>query len=136
MNNQSNNKNNSSSSRKPKGYWTKERCHEEALKYRTKSEFNAGSTSAYSATLQNKWFDEIAEHLVTDRKPKGYWTKERCHEIALQYDARNKFKTHNYNAYVCARLRGWLNEICSHMVPKREKLTWTKEKCHQEAKAT
>lgn len=79
----------SGSQRKPKGYWTKERCHAEALKYRTKSEFNSGSTSAYSATLQNKWFDEIAEHLVTDRKPKGDNLKRKLRiEFTITYRIR------------------------------------------------
>ena len=38
--------------RKPCNYWTKEKCHEEALKYNTKNEFDKNS-SAYA--LHIKW---------------------------------------------------------------------------------
>lgn len=45
--------------RKPKGYWTKERCQEEALKYESRSEFKKYSGSAYNIVKKNKWLDEL-----------------------------------------------------------------------------
>ncbi len=35
--------------RKPKNYWTKERCKEEALKYTSKSDFKKYNVGAYSS---------------------------------------------------------------------------------------
>lgn len=40
--------------KKPKGYWTKERCAEEALKYSTPDEFRKNAGSAY-VIAKKKW---------------------------------------------------------------------------------
>lgn len=47
----------------PKGYWTRERCQEEALKYNTRADFNKNSVSAYSKAWDCKWLDEICGHM-------------------------------------------------------------------------
>ena len=49
--------------RKPRGYWTKERCHEEALKYTTRNEFNINSNVSYTISRQNKWLNDICSHM-------------------------------------------------------------------------
>jgi len=48
---------------KPNNYWTKERCHEESLKYKTRSEFYRNSISAYSRSYRSKWLDEVCSHM-------------------------------------------------------------------------
>jgi predicted GIY-YIG superfamily endonuclease len=48
---------------KPKGYWTKERCKNEALKYDMKEKLRKGCPSAYTMSIKNKWFKEITEHM-------------------------------------------------------------------------
>ena len=63
--NQINNSNNNNSNiivhdlfkgkNKPKGYWSKEKCFDEALKYETKREFQAKSSSAFVTCFKNKW---------------------------------------------------------------------------------
>lgn len=42
---------------KPKGYWTKERCQEEASKYKNRNKFYENNKSAYSTSLKNGWLD-------------------------------------------------------------------------------
>lgn len=55
----------------PKGYWTKARCIEEALKYRTRSEFMQGAKGAYNMTHRNGWIDEVCAHMTQlKRRPK------------------------------------------------------------------
>jgi hypothetical protein len=49
--------------KKPNGYWTKAKCHEEALKYSTKKEFKQSCGSAYSTALREGWKDEICQHM-------------------------------------------------------------------------
>lgn len=49
---------------KPKGYWTKENCHKEAIKYNSRSKFQRGSRSAYQISLRNNWIDEICRHMM------------------------------------------------------------------------
>lgn len=44
--------------KKPNGYWTRERCEEEARKYNTKREFLKGCGAAHSASVRNGWLDD------------------------------------------------------------------------------
>lgn len=52
-----------------------------------------------------------------NRKPRNYWTKERCHEIALKYEHKRDFKKNNCSCYGAAQNHGWIDEICGHMKP-------------------
>lgn len=49
--------------KKPNGYWAKEKCKEQALKYKTKTEFYKKARVAYSVASSNKWLDEICSHM-------------------------------------------------------------------------
>lgn len=49
--------------RKPRGYWTFERCKEEALKYDSRSEFSRFSSSSYNAAYRNEWLDYLCNHM-------------------------------------------------------------------------
>lgn len=43
--------------------WTINLCHEQALRYKTKKEFELGSKNAYKAAVRNKWIDQICTHM-------------------------------------------------------------------------
>jgi len=96
-------------------YWTKERCKEEALKYSNITDFYKKSYSAYQSIIKNNWKVDTCSHIPETRKPRGYWTKEKCHEEALKYKYRNKFKINSRSAYTKAQKNKWLDEMCSHM---------------------
>jgi predicted GIY-YIG superfamily endonuclease len=98
-----------------KKIWTKEKCQEEALKYSSRSEFRKLSERAYNSSRLNGWLDEVCSHMIPLRNFKGYWTKERCQEIALKYNSRSEFGNNEPTAYSIARIRGWLKEVCDHM---------------------
>ena len=49
--------------RKPKGYWTKEKYIEEALKYKTKTDFWKNSGRAYNVAIELNILDEICSHM-------------------------------------------------------------------------
>lgn len=51
------------SNRKCRGYWTKEKCQIESLKYKKRSEFKSGSGGAYNFAKDNKFLDEICSHM-------------------------------------------------------------------------
>jgi len=101
--------------RKPRNYWTKEQCHHESLKYKTKSEFKNENKSAYKKALLNNWLDEICSHMKPLKKPNGYWTKERCQKEALKYKTKSEFYNNNNSAYSKALNNKWLDDICTHM---------------------
>ena len=51
---------------KYRGYWTKERCKREALKYETKKEFREKNISVYNKINKNKWF-EFYSHMKNSK---------------------------------------------------------------------
>jgi predicted GIY-YIG superfamily endonuclease len=116
--------------------WNKEICKNEALKYNYRREFKLNNRQAYNASVRNKWLDEVCSHMLPPiRKPDYYWTKERCMEVALKYKNRGEFEhSIDGSAHRVALKKGWLNEICSHMIfLHRPDGYWTKERCKEEA---
>lgn len=95
--------------KKPAGYWTKERCHEEALKYKSRYEFEKNSGSACKAARKNKWMNEICSHMLYKIKPNNYWTKEKCYEEYLKYG--KKLIEINRTVYEKCRTNNWLIEF-------------------------
>lgn len=107
---------------------SKERCHQESLKFKTKSEFKNGSPGAFGSAFKNKWLNEICSHMINpqkDYKEKGYWTKERCHQEALKYDYINLFKKECITVFNKAIKKGWIEDICSHMIDNVVKTKFT-----------
>lgn len=107
--------------------WTKEKCHEIALKYKTKTEFTINNWGAYLFAYRQGFLNEICLHMIEKNHK---WTKKECDEIASQYKSRAQFQNENTNAYMSALNHKWLNEICGHMSrPENHNKKWTKEKC-------
>lgn len=116
---------------RPRGYWSKERCQQEALKYYTRSEFANGSRGAYNKAHREGWLDEICANMINPTKPNGYWTKGRCQQEANKYKTRAEFHDCCQGAYSAAYKHNWLNDICLHMEPVKH--VFTKEECQIEA---
>ena len=116
-------------------HWSKEKCQEEALKYKNRNMFKNSCMSAYNKARKNGWLDEICSHMVYINKPSGYWNnKLLCQNEAMKYNTRFEFQKNSRSAYGSAKRNNWLNEICSHMIEvKKPSDYWTKEKCHEEA---
>jgi len=122
------------SKRKSPNYWTKEKCHEEALKYNTRKEFSQYSKTAARLSIKNGWNDEICSHMIRLRPKAIHWTKETCHIEALKYTSRSEFCTNSHGAYNWGLRKGILDEICAHMIPiKKPSGYWTKERCYEVA---
>ena len=49
--------------RLPNGYWTKEKCKEEAIKYKNRSSYSKNSNVSYLIASRNSWIDEICSHM-------------------------------------------------------------------------
>jgi predicted GIY-YIG superfamily endonuclease len=100
---------------KPKYYWTKERCYEEALKYNFRNEFKKNNNIAYKVSINNNWIDDITKHMVKKYKDKDYWTKENCQKEALKYNYKTDFIKNSPNYYQKSVKNNWIDDICSHM---------------------
>jgi predicted GIY-YIG superfamily endonuclease len=94
--------------------WTFEICQKEALKYKTRSDFQDNSHNAYAAAHQNKWM-QICDHMVYRRLPKGTWTYESCKQAALQCKTRSEFRLKASGAVKKAHKEGFYEEIVSHL---------------------
>ena len=116
--------------RKKKGYWTKEKCLEEAKKYNSRLEFYKSNCSAYSFANKNGWLDECIWFKQTQKLP-NYWTKEKCLEEAKKYKTIKDFEKGSKGACSSARKNHWIKDYTWFI-----KLTnfWNYETCYQEAK--
>ncbi len=101
--------------RKPSGYWTIEKCQEEAIKYKTKKDFRKNSISSYNTSYINKWLDKICKHM--EYLTKQRWFYENVKIEALKYSSRMEFKRKCSTAYNFCIKYQLLDEFCSHMKP-------------------
>lgn len=114
--------------------WTRNLCEKEAEKYNSRNEFKKQSGSAYRASIKNNWLDELCSHMNKKQtKPKGYWNRGKCMEVALKCKTRYEFQKKYLSAYTASLRNNWLDEICSHMKKIKPANYWTKEMCHQES---
>jgi len=98
--------------KKPKGYWTKERCQEEALKYNIISDFMNNSSSAYAEALRNKWTDIICSHMVRLRVVNSFWSKDECIKASKTCTTKAIFKKqYSYPYKICIK-NDWMNDLC------------------------
>lgn len=95
--------------------WTdKEVCHKEALKYKTRTEFQDNSNGAYTYAMRHGFLDEICSHMDTIYEVK--WnSKDACAKEALKYQRRVDFQRGSNSAYTYAMRHGYLDDICKHM---------------------
>lgn len=106
------------SNRKSNNYWTFEKCKEEALKYKTKKEFEKKSKSAYCIAIKNNWLYVICQHMIIKKRINGYWNNyDNCKKAALNCNSREDFKKKYGTAYRWAHKNGWLEDMYTHMKP-------------------
>lgn len=87
--------------------WTYESCYQEALKYKSRSEFKNHCASAYQTAIKKGWLDTWFEK---KRKPVGYWNEQTCYQEALKYKSRREFQRRCGSAYNAAWKNGWLDD--------------------------
>ena len=87
---------------KPVGYWTKEKCAEEALKYDTRNDFNKYSNSAYVKAANEKWLNEICDHMYRignkyNRCVYVYEFTDKSAYIGLTYNIEQRQRDRNFS---------------------------------------
>jgi len=120
----------------PHSYWTKERRHQEALKYKTRAAFHKGSAGAYQAALRTGCLEDICGHMSSPYETHGHWNiKENCEKEASKYDTMSAFKKGSPGAYASSRKNGWTEAICDHFASlQKNHGHWDiKENCEKEA---
>ena len=54
--------------KKPRNYWTKEKCIIESKKYKTRTEFSKKSSRAYQLCLKNNWINTYTKSNLYNKK--------------------------------------------------------------------
>lgn len=88
--------NHMTSSEKPNGYWTFERCKEEALKYKTRYEYFLNASGSHESARRNKWLDIVCSHML---KRVEKWTDEKCKIEFLKYINMTELRKNNNTVY-------------------------------------
>ena len=107
----------------PNNWWTKHRCHLEALKYPHRGLFQEGSPAAEVIARRNGWVDDICQHMTPapkgfqpDKPARLYYAKikngsEWVYKIGVtQRKMRHRFEQENIEYLV---LRTWLFKVGS-----------------------
>lgn len=113
----------------PGGYWTYDRCYEEAQKYKTLKDFSEYASGAKQRAVKNGW---IKDYTWLERSFR--WTKEECEKEARKYSVKKDFYQKSKDAYTAAVKYGWLSEFTWFVASKKPNGFWTKEKCETEAR--
>ena len=93
--------------------WGKTACRREALKYKSRGDFQNGSPSAYQAACMKHWLDEYTWFEVVHHSA---WTHDEFIAEARKYKTIKEFNQGNNGAAIAGRLRGWMKE-CTWFVP-------------------
>ena len=59
---------------------------------------------------RNGYLEEIKKFLTSNKKPNGFWTKEKIIESASQYTRLVDWRKSEPSAVVVARRNGWIKE--------------------------
>lgn len=97
--------------KKPKGYWTFERCKKEARKYTSRKAFQLGSKVAYQKSFRKKWLNSICSHMNQLKNPSNFWSNEKIQACANKCKTRREMGKRYSVAYAQACKLGILDEI-------------------------
>jgi len=107
---------------KPKGYWDKEHCIEEAKKYHNKGQWRKNSGSSYAIALKNNWLDICCAHMtkLQNQRPSKTWSdKNACFETAKLFDRPSDWAKNYPGAARSATKNGWFKEMTAHMKKRK-----------------
>lgn len=108
---------------------------EEAKKYTCRKQFKKQSSYCYKLASRIGMLDAFLSHMPRIINRKGYWTRELILEESKRYSYRVDFWKLSKPAYSAAQKLNILNDVCSHMGPKKPgKTYWNKEKIFECAK--
>jgi superfamily II DNA or RNA helicase len=117
-----------------KGFWTKERCLEEAKRHQSRNSFQREAKGAYNSAWRNGWYEELCEAVWPGKKVKGFWNKEQCALAAKKCTTSTEFHKRFPGAAGAAAREGWLKEVTNHFSQKQKPTGfWNVERIAKEA---
>ena len=91
------------------GYWTYEACYNEALKYKSRKEFEKKCETAAKKAWKNKWMADYTWFEAPRRK--NYWNYETCKKASKECLTRTEFARKYDTAYKMSKKNKWLEEF-------------------------
>lgn len=88
--------------KKSNGYWTLEKCKQEAAKYDSPADMKRGSPKAYTAMKFHGWYEVCCAEMKNRRVPNNFWNEERIIEVILTTKSRTEFQNNYPGAYGAA----------------------------------
>lgn len=125
-----NNKKNAGMTGTANRIYTDEVILAEALKYNRRVDFKTNSPRIYDAAVSQRLLEKACSHMRAI-KPKNYWTKARCLEIAQACSSKSEFNKSS-GAYSAAMKNGWLAE-CHSIIPEKRKDPWSRASTRKDA---
>lgn len=103
--------------KKPSGFYkTKDNCIEEALKCESRSELQSSCSAAYKSIIKNNWSIEAFQHMKIKKQPRGYYTLEKCIEIAKNCNHMNDIRVNYGTAYNKIFKNKWYDKIKENFI--------------------
>jgi len=94
------------------GYWTDDKVREEGKKYNSTAEWAKASPSSYALAKRKKLVPStMTRALVHDQ-----WNKSQIAKVAKECKTRGEFRSTYPSAYSIAIAKGWLDDVCVHML--------------------
>lgn len=116
-----------------KNKWSKAKCREEALKYKTRGEFAKSCGGAYDIARRKGWLVEYTWFEIK-QKPSGYWHNyDNCYNAALKCKNISEFVKAYNPAYLWAKKQGWLKDYFWFPTSITKK-KWYYNNCLEEAR--
>lgn len=105
----------------PSGYWTKEKCHREALKYSGRKAYQLGSPAAYSKAMKNKWLNDICSHMIRPVNHNKKWTSDAIYKILDKYNYYSEFIKNEISAQsiLCSNKRIMNTKLAKEFYAKK-----------------
>lgn len=111
--------------------WTKEKCHKEALKYKSRGELKKMCPSVYSKARINGW---LKDYTWFETQWEKKWNYETCKEEAKKYTSRGEFSEKSPSAWAVAKKNGYIEEYDWLKPQKHPDGYWTRDMCYDVAK--
>ena len=102
--------------------WNKKTIHQSALQFDNLTAWGNAEPGARSAAYRLGIIKEVTSHM---RKQKE-WTYDRLKNSANKYETKADWRRYEESAYVTAKSRSLIDELCKHMVTLRRN-PYTKE---------
>lgn len=122
----------------PRGFRTEEMLIESARPFQQITRWYEACSAEYHAAWKMGVLDKCTAHMDEGRAPNGYWTLERCSEIALQYETISDWARGHGASYHAAHKQGFIPECSAHMVCGHQRFgdgmrKWTRDACVESA---